>query len=210
MNNKGIVKVNDIINGFPEPQGVHKWARNLRVTDIDFPIGPEGKGVRAVNERGTVYAFKYDEFEIVARAKVPATTTERVNATWSGFKVGDTVVEIVNGGADVIVKREGEATTAPERMPVAHMSELQVGDVVETAYNRSTLHAYVMRVPKPAEPEFGFGTAYVFGGSLLNHGEQQKRYRGFRSESGNFYYLTDDGKQRSAWAGQFEGFRIED
>jgi hypothetical protein len=100
--------------------------------------------------------------------------------------------------------------TTTERMPVAHMSELQVGDVVETVYNRDTLHAYVTRqVPKPVEPAFGFGTAYVFGGSLLNHGEQQKRYRGFRSESGNFYYLTDDGKQRNAWAGQFEGFRIE-
>lgn len=168
MNNKGIVKVNDIINGFPTPYGVHKWARNLRVVELDFPFA-EGKGVRAVNERGTTYAFKYDEFEIVQRAE--ATTTGRVNATWSGFKVGDTVVEIVNGGADVIVER---------KVPV-----------------------------KPAEPAFGHGTAYVHA-TVATMGGPQKRYRGFKSQSGKFYFLGTDNMQRMAGLGQYEGFRLDE
>lgn len=100
--------------------------------------------------------------------------------------------------------------TTTERVAIRARDDLKVGDVV-VENDPATVGPVVERqVPvRPAEPAFGFGTAYVFAGSLVSHGEQQKRYRGFRSESGNFYYLTDDGKQRGAWAGQFEGFRIE-
>lgn len=165
------VKVNDIINGFPEPEGVHKWARNLRVTDIDFPLGPEGKGVRAVNERGTVYAFRYDEFEIVQRAE--ATTTERVTVdSLRGLRVGDVVVEDNQNSMWM-------ATVVERQVPV-----------------------------KPAEPEFGYGTAYVH--SMTHRDVPQERYQGFLSKSGNFYFLSPQGEQRTARPSQFESFHLDE
>lgn len=168
-------KVNDIINGFPHPDGVHAWARNLRVTEIDYPLGPEGKGVRAVDEKGTHFAFRYDEFEIISRAIPAETTTERVTV--------DSLRDLRKG--DVVVEDNHDS------MWVATIVERQVP-------------------AKPAEPEFGHGTAYVFDRRALAQTDQQKRYRGFKSTAGWFYFLLDDGRHGMASPLQYEGFRLED
>lgn len=86
---------------------------------------------------------------------------------------------------------------------------LQVGDrIVEFVPDSGGIIVERQVPAKPAEPEFGFGTAYVFGGPTIQYGEDQRRYRGFKSTSGRFYYLTDGGNQRSAHDGQYEDFRL--
>jgi hypothetical protein len=94
--------------------------------------------------------------------------------------------------------------TTTERVVITGRHQLQVGDVV-VATDLATMAPVVARqVPKPVEPSHGFGTAYVFG-----TGDPQKRYRGFKSGSGAFYYLNDEGFQRASRQGQYEDFRLE-
>lgn len=102
------------------------------------------------------------------------------------------------------VASNAPAPTTTERVPVSTWYGFKVGDVVVQTQEMGPV-TIERQVPKPVEPSHGFGTAYVFG-----RVDPQERYQGFKSKSGLFYYLNDEGHQRTARPDQYEGFRLED
>lgn len=175
-----------------------------------FTPGARVRAVRDTETMGTRKILKGEEFKVVL-ALSEALSIDPVSGEWPARGAHGTADDGPRTTArpeDFEEVRHYTPKSEPITMGGTHIltTHFRKGDVVTDVRPGSV--TVDRQVPESAKPKPGFGTAYVFDASATL-GEPQKRYRGFLTVTGNFYYLNDDGNQRKAWPDQFEGFQPE-